>query len=123
MDIVAELESRGIDAERRSIYRDIKEINKVMLLSDNKDMTIEEAEEILEEDIDDIEKTVVYDKSRKGFYVRQRHYQLDDIRLLNECIYSAKFLSAGQTKRLLMLNPLLGSKIDPPKSEVIRAKQ
>ena len=98
--IAADLRVRGIYAERRSIYHDIQEINKAMLLADNEDMTVEEAEEILEDDIDDIEKTVVYDKSRKGFYVRQRHYQFDDIRLLNECIYSAKFLTEAQTKRL-----------------------
>ena len=45
-------------------------------------------------------KLVVYDKSKKGFYVRQRHYQPQDIRLLAECVYSAKFLSAGQAERL-----------------------
>lgn len=36
-------------------------------------------------------KLVVYDKSKKGFYVKQRHFQLEDMRFLAECIYSAKF--------------------------------
>lgn len=36
----------------------------------------------------------------KGFYVRQRHYDANDIRLLAECVYAAKFLSKGQADRL-----------------------
>lgn len=89
----------GIDAERRSIYKDIEEINKAMLIVEQ-EIDIEEAEEILAEDTEDEEKFIVYDKSRKGFYVRQRHYDFYDIRLLAECVYSAKFLAEGQAKRL-----------------------
>ena len=75
----------GITAERRSIYKDIDEINKVMWLVENKQdetdgIQIEDAEQALK-DYDD-EKFVVYDKSKKGFYVRQRHYDANDIRLL-----------------------------------------
>lgn len=90
-------ESCGIYAERRSIYRDIEEINKAMLIVEE-EIDVHEAEERIVED--ESEKLVVYDKSKKGFYVRQRHYQPQDIRLLAECVYSAKFLSAGQAERL-----------------------
>lgn len=89
----------GIYAERRSVYKDIEEINKAMLMVEN-EIDILEAEELLADDIDDEEKFIVYDKSRKGFYVRRRYYDLYDIRLLAECVYSAKFLEANQAKRL-----------------------
>lgn len=91
------METCGIYAERRSIYNDIKEINKALLIAEA-EMTADEAEELLEEN--ENEKLVVYDKSKKGFYVRQRKYDLNDIRLLAECVYSAKFLAEGQAKRL-----------------------
>ena len=95
--ICAELHAMGVYAERRSIYRDIDEINKVLLMID-KGCTVEEAEDMLFET--DTSKTIVYDKSRKGFYVRQRNYDLNDIRVLVECINAAKFISVGQAKRL-----------------------
>lgn len=99
-DMIAFLEECGIDAERRSIYTDIREINKVALMLEE-ECTIEEAEEMLEADEDDELKLVVYDPHRKGFYVRQRHFDLNDMRLLAECVYSAKFVTEGQAKRLV----------------------
>ena len=45
MEIAAALELFGIDAERRSIYRDIEEINIVNWILENQDSTIEDAEE------------------------------------------------------------------------------
>ena len=99
MDIVAYLEECAISAERRSIYRDIEEINRVALMLDE-DCTIDEAAEMLEHDETDDLNLVVYDKRQKGFYVRQRKFDLNDIRLLAECVYSAKFISQGQADRL-----------------------
>ncbi len=101
LDIVAFLQEEcGIDAERRSIYNDIKAINKIALMLEE-ECTIDEAEEMLEADETGELKTVVYDEHRKGFYVRQRHFDLNDIRLLAECVYSAKFVTEGQAKRLV----------------------
>ena len=93
-------EDCGIAAERRSIYRDIEEINLVALMMEE-ECTVEEAAEMLADDPEDELKLVVYDKSKKGFYVRQRHFDLNDIRLLAECVYAAKFVSEGQAKRLV----------------------
>ena len=59
-DIEAFLDEYGISAERRSIYRDIEDINKVALAF-REDCTIEEAEGKLEEDEYDELKIVVYD--------------------------------------------------------------
>lgn len=100
-DVVAYLdEFCNISAERRSIYEDIKAINRVLLMQEE-ECTIEEAEEMLEEDETGELRTVVYDKSKKGFYVRQRHYDVNDIRLLAECVYAAKFINKGQADRLV----------------------
>ena len=96
-DLVAYLQEVGISAERRSIYKDIQEINRAIYISEN-DCTLEEADEALE---DDSEKTVIYDKSKKGFYVSQRHYELDDVRLLAECVYAARFIDERRAKRLV----------------------
>ena len=87
-EIVGYLQECGISAERRSIYKDIDEINKAILLTtrDHYDIPIAE--------------TIIYDEHRKGYYVRKRHYKPDDIRLLAECVYSAKFIDQKRAKRL-----------------------
>lgn len=109
-DTIAEFLKRcGVDAERRSIYRDIEDINKVMWLRENKKftaddeeddgITIEDAAAAIEED--EGEKIVQYQKhskDKKGFYVQR--YDVNDIRLLAECVYSAKFLSESEADRL-----------------------
>ena len=100
-EIVAFLqENCGIDAERRSIYRDIEEINAVALMLEE-DCTIDEARAMLEDDLNNELKIVVYDGRKKGFYLRQRHFDLNDVRLLAECVYAAKFVNEGQAKRLV----------------------
>lgn len=95
--IVGYLESCGIDAERRSIYKDIEEINKANLMLEE-ECTIDEAEEML---ADEELKLIHYDKHNKGFYVKDRHFDASDIRLLAECVYSAKFIAKGQAERLV----------------------
>lgn len=103
-EIAAYLQDCGIPAERRSIYTDIEEINKAILLTTRENYgipkaeTIEEAEELLK---DEKEKTIVYDEHRKGYYVRKRHYKVNDVRLLAECVYSAKFIDEKRAKRLV----------------------
>ena len=106
-DIIGYLEDCGISAERRSIYKDIEDINRIMLMLqedidlEEVDMMIAEAEESGdEEEITEL-KTVLYDKNKKGFYVRQRKFEVNDMRLLAECVYAAKFIAAGQAKRLV----------------------
>lgn len=97
-EIVDYLKECGIYAERRSIYRDIDEINKVYWMLEN-DADIDEAEEVLAEDEE--EKYIVYDSHLKGFYVRQQHYNADDIRLLAECVYATKFIDEKRAARLV----------------------
>ena len=103
-DIAGYLEEEfGINADRRSLYTDIAEINLVLYALEN-ECSMEDAEEEFKaaEEADELAEyqTIVYDKKRKGFYVQQRKYDLNDIRLLAECVYSARFLTQGQSDRL-----------------------
>ena len=99
-NVLAEL---GIDAERRSIYRDIEEINKALWLLENEDddADIFAAEEAIETDENDSEKFIVYDRHLKGFRVVRRKYELSDIRLMAECIYASRYISQSEAERLV----------------------
>lgn len=92
-------ESCGIYAERRSIYKDIQEINEVNWMLEN-DETIKEAVKAIAADEYDEEKLILY-KHRNGFYIPRRHFSLQDIRLLAECVNSAKFVSESEAQRLI----------------------
>lgn len=99
-DIIDYLADFGIYAERRSIYRDIQEINEVMYALDN-DCTIAFASEAIAEDADSEEKIIVYDPERKGFYAQRRNYEPIDIRLLAECVHASKFVSNETEHKLI----------------------
>lgn len=89
-DIAAYLEDYGVEAEKRSIYRDIADINKALYAEEYK-CDLDEAEVAIEEDEEN--KTIRYSaKEKKGFYVARRKIDLNDVRLLAESVYSAKFI-------------------------------
>jgi predicted DNA-binding transcriptional regulator YafY len=68
---------------------------------DEADMMITEAAESGdEEEIAEL-KTILYDRSKKGFYVRQRKFDVNDIRLLAECVYACKSITETKAKRLV----------------------
>lgn len=99
------LQSLGIDAERRSIYKDIEAINDMLWLLDNKDnydfdegldYVIEQAKED-----GDYFEVILYDSHKKGFYVSERKYLASDIRLIAECIYSSRYISQYDAERLV----------------------
>ena len=98
-DIASLLFDFDIEAERRSIYRDIKEINRIMLPLEG-DYRLWEAEELMENDDTGEYKTIVYDPHRKGYYLQRRPFEFTDIQILAQCICSAKFVSEDQTERL-----------------------
>ena len=102
-NIAAYLQELGIDAERRSIYRDIEEINKALWLLENEDddADIFAAEEAIETDKNDSETFIVYDRHLKGFRVVRRKYELSDIRLMAECIYASRYISQSEAERLV----------------------
>lgn len=70
-----------IDAERRSIYRDIKEINRIMLPLEG-EHHLWEAEELLENDDTGEYQTIVYDPHRKGYYLQRRPFEFTDIQIV-----------------------------------------
>lgn len=101
-NIAAYLQELGIDAERRSIYRDIEEINKALWLLENEDdADIFAAEEAIETNENESEKFIVYDRHLKGFRVVRRKYELSDIRLMAECIYASRYISQSEAERLV----------------------
>ena len=100
-EIIQYLKGIGIYAERRSIYSDIEQINITMLIAE-KDLFIEEAYEELEE-YGDESRYIVYNPNKKGYYVRERRFELDEIRLAAESIYASKFLTQRETDTLIDL--------------------
>ena len=97
------LEEMGIDAERRSIYADIDAINKALYMLEQGCTIREAAEDLSNPDFEE-EKVIAYQelgRKEKGFYVRRRKYDLIDLRLLAECAYSSRFLTKGQSERLI----------------------
>ena len=90
-------EECGISAERRSIYNDIKEINIAMYINEYGG-DVEEAEEAIANGEFEF---IVYDKHKKGFYVAERHFDVDDMRLLAQCVYSTKFVSKAKADKLI----------------------
>ena len=99
-EIVDYLQDLGIYAERRSIYRDIEEINAALWILEN-NSNIEDVEEAIEEGYFNDDKAIVYDSRQKGFYVTHRKYDASDIRLIAECIYSSKYISQTEAERLV----------------------
>ena len=99
------IETMGIMAERRSIYKDINEINRV-LYALRHGIAIDEVEQDIEDNQDGDWQAIVYDgcKTKKGYYVKYRfydieeEYDLNDIRTIAACLYSAKFITAEKAK-------------------------
>lgn len=94
----------GIDAERRSIYKDIQEINVInLMLADG--CTFAEAEQVLVED--DALALIAYKKRKEngGYYVQEQNRSLsfENARLLAECVYSARFLSQKEKQQFIGL--------------------
>lgn len=95
----AMIEDYGIFAEKRSVYRDIKDINKAYIMQRD-DVDVHEAEEILSKGYDE-DKVILYNAAKKGYYWQDRKYTTEDLQLLAECINSAKFLSKKASKKLI----------------------
>lgn len=88
----------GINADRRSIYSDIDEINAVAWMLEN-DTDIDEAYAAIKEE--DAEKLIVYDRKKGGYNITHRKFEVHDLRVIAECIYSAKFLTEKKAKNLI----------------------
>lgn len=95
------LENYGIPAERRSIYKDIEAIN-VSLCAMRVGRKIDSILPKLQTLKDDSWKAILYDGTKKGYYVKHRlydtgeQYSLNDVKTIAECIYSSKFITKKQ---------------------------
>lgn len=114
-----ELEEKGINADVKSIYRAIREINIINYMLENDEADIFDAEDVIAEDFNGTEKLVVYDKVKKGYYVSQHRYDAFDILLIFEAIYSARSLTVGQADRLA---DIVGSFIGRKQSQKLKYK-
>ena len=85
------LEEYGIEAERHSVSRDIKDLMELL----NKD------QDVMMEDRDLLGYEVEYDAQLHGYKVVRRPYEFDDLRLLAECVRASKFISQKQEESLL----------------------
>lgn len=123
-EIIGYLKSLGIYAERRSIYSDISEMNKILYLLEQNEygdgFELDDVEEDfylpeLDEECDEEEKkeheerkeeieflkTIKYDKHKKGFYVEQRKYDDSDIKMICECIYNSRSITQNRAEELV----------------------
>ena len=93
----------GIDAERRSIYKDIHEINVANLMSDGTSYT--ETEQALADDEDLALIRYNTSKENNGYYIcdQNRSLSFEEARLFSECVYSARFLTQKDKSRFIDL--------------------
>ena len=92
-EIVEYLKEYGIKSEAHSIQRDIKMLNQIFEIDNKPDLEVEERERL--------NYYIEYDKSQHGYKISNRPYDFDELKLLAECIHSAKFISEKQSKDLL----------------------
>jgi predicted DNA-binding transcriptional regulator YafY len=92
-EIIDYLEAYGINAEAHSIQRDMKMLNKIFEKDTDPKLEVQERERL--------NYYIEYDKSQHGYKLANRPYDFDELKLLAECIHSAKFISEKQSKDLL----------------------
>ena len=76
-ELINMLQADGIEAERKSIYADIKSLNSIGF---------------------EIEKT---NSTHKGFYMSKRDFELPEVRLLIDAVSSAGFITPKKTEKLI----------------------
>ena len=88
----------GIEAERRSIYRDIHAMMDLMNLEQDPDNEITDRERLGYQIVHT--RKPHKDAPNGGYLVTARPYKFTDLRLLAECVNSARFLSENQARTL-----------------------
>lgn len=92
-EIIEHLDNYGITAEAHSVQRDIRTLNKLFEKDNDPNLEVEERERL--------NYYIEYDKSQHGYKVSSRPYNFTELKLLAECIHSAKFISEKESKVLL----------------------
>lgn len=88
----------GIEAERRSIYRDIHAMMELMNMEQDPDTDIADRERLGYQIVHT--RKPHKDAPNGGYLVTARPYKFTDLRLLAECVNSARFLSENQARIL-----------------------
>ena len=105
--LIYELEARGFNVDRRTIYKYIKEINIANWWLKNEDFSLEEAKEAIENgeglllEYNSAKKEYFYNGENYHDYV-EKEYDYDDldIRIIAECVYATRFISQSNAERL-----------------------
>lgn len=97
-DIQDHLGKYGIEAERRSIYRDIHALLELLNAELDADTTIPDRDR-LKYEITHTRKPYP-DADHGGYLVTSRPYKFAELQLLTECVNSARFISDNQARNL-----------------------
>ena len=97
-DILSHLHKYGIEADRRSVYRDIHDLMELLNTELQEEDRIPERERMGYEIV--FTRRPTKNSSMGGYLVTQRPYEFDELRLLTECVNSARFLSETQARNL-----------------------
>lgn len=96
--IMDHLAKYGIEAERRSIYRDIQAMNELLSAELDDDGQIEDRDQLKYEIT--FTRRKMPDASTGGYLVTARPYEFEELQLLAECVNAARFLSENQARNL-----------------------
>ena len=101
-DILNFLGDLGLEAEQRSVMDDVKEINYVLYMLEQ-GCSIDVAVEHLDSGDFDDEKFIQRSDNRREYYIARRRNDVseDDVRLIAEALYTAKFLHKKKVKDLV----------------------
>ena len=97
-DILSHLSKYGIEADRRSVYRDIHDLVELLNTELQEEERIPEWERLGYEIV--FTRKPTKNSPQGGYLVTQRPYEFDELRLLTECVNSARFLSESQARNL-----------------------
>ena len=97
-DIEGHLLKYGIEAERRSIYRDIHDLMDLMNAELDEDNKIAKRDRLGYQIVHT--RKPYPNAEHGGWLVTSRPYKFDELRLLAECVNSARFLSENQARNL-----------------------
>lgn len=96
--ITAHLAKYGIEAERRSVYRDIQAMTELLNAELDDDSDIADRDQLKYEIT--FTRRKMKDADTGGYLVTSRPYEFDELQLLAECVNAARFLSENQARNL-----------------------
>lgn len=95
--LIGSLKKRGVKAARRLIIN----VNNLFIWIAKTKADAEKANAVTPKKEEGAKKMMTYDRMKQDFMTLKRHFELNDLRLLAECVYTAKFLTEGQANRLV----------------------